>query len=87
AVLESTVDGFAVAEADFRMRGPGDVLGTAQSGLPPLRVADLLRDGEVLAEAKRWAAAVVEGDPELREYPGLRRQVERWLGEGMMRAS
>src|SRR6056297_24327 len=50
-VLESTSDGFELAEADFRLRGPGDVLGNRQSGLPPLRIADLGRDVELLVLA------------------------------------
>ncbi len=86
-VMERTGDGFVVAEEDFRLRGPGDVLGTAQSGLPPLAVADLLRDGEVLAAAKQRAEVVVAADPELRSHPELRRRVERWLEGGALRAT
>ena len=46
AVLEKTTDGFEIAETDFRLRGPGDLLGTAQTGLPPLKLGDLFRDAE-----------------------------------------
>ncbi len=74
AFVEST-DGFRLAELDFTMRGPGDLLGTRQHGLPPLRIADLARDGAVLEEARRDARAMVEKDPALEqeEHALLRR--------------
>src|SRR6266436_2622698 len=65
AVLEKTNDGFEIAEADLRFRGPGDLLGTAQSGLPPLRVADLLQDADLLDEARGIARAILDLDPSL----------------------
>jgi ATP-dependent DNA helicase RecG len=52
-------DGFALAEIDFRLRGPGDLFGVRQHGLPPLRIADLARDAQVLEEARRAACALV----------------------------
>jgi len=52
AVLEQTSDGFLIAERDLEARGPGDLLGTRQSGLPPLRVADPIKDLSHLAEAR-----------------------------------
>ncbi len=63
--LESSSDGFQLAEIDFRLRGPGELFGTRQHGLPPLRVADLLRDTELLTEARRDALALVAADPGL----------------------
>lgn len=54
-VLVNTADGFAIAEADFRHRGPGDFLGVKQSGLPKLRFGDLLNDRDLLIEARRLA--------------------------------
>ncbi len=57
AILEQTTDGFLIAEKDLEARGPGDLLGTRQSGLPPLRIADPVRDLHHLAEARRDAAA------------------------------
>jgi len=57
AILEQTTDGFLIAEKDLEARGPGDLLGTRQSGLPPLRIADPVRDLHRLAEARRDAAA------------------------------
>ena len=63
--LEQTADGFAVAEADLRLRGPGDLLGTAQSGLPGLRLGDLVRDAALVRTARRLAADVMDRDPSL----------------------
>jgi len=77
SVLASTDDGFRLAEQDLQMRGPGDLLGTKQIGLPPLRIADLVRDSEVLICARRIAQKIVEQDPdlELSEHAKLKRQV------------
>jgi ATP-dependent DNA helicase RecG len=58
--LESTSDGFKIAEADFQLRGPGDVLGTRQHGDLPLRVADLVRDQKILLETRKAAFELVE---------------------------
>jgi len=66
AALVRTDDGFEIAEADLALRGPGELFGTRQAGIPRLRFADLRRHLELLAEARRAAARVVERDPELR---------------------
>jgi ATP-dependent DNA helicase RecG len=70
-----TNDGFRLAEIDFALRGPGDVLGTRQHGLPPLRIANLQRDTAALEEARRDARALVDADPGLTklEHALLRR--------------
>ena len=68
AVLEKTTDGFAVAEADWEMRGPGDLLGTAQSGLPALKIGNLKRDAELMQRARAAAMSIFETDPGL-EWP------------------
>jgi ATP-dependent DNA helicase RecG len=77
----ATTDGFALAERDFALRGPGDLVGTRQSGAPPLYLADLLRDTAVVAEARRDALEIFERDPELAD-PSLARLrrviVDRW---------
>ena len=54
-VLEQTTDGFEIAEADLKMRGPGELLGAAQSGLPPFRFADLAGDRAIVECAREWA--------------------------------
>ncbi|HTF57877.1 MAG TPA: helicase-related protein, partial [Planctomycetota bacterium] len=64
-VLASTTDGFKIAEADLKLRGPGEFFGTRQSGLPEFRVADLLGDAALLAWAREDAFARIERDPGL----------------------
>jgi ATP-dependent DNA helicase RecG len=59
-VLEKTTDGFAIAEKDLEARGPGDLLGTRQSGLPPLLIADPIRDLARLGEARRLVRERIE---------------------------
>jgi ATP-dependent DNA helicase RecG len=73
----STSDGFQLAELDFALRGPGDLFSTQQHGLPPLRIADLRRDQDVLAEARREAERLFAADPGLArsEHARLRRQM------------
>jgi ATP-dependent DNA helicase RecG len=70
-------DGFKLAEKDFEIRGAGDLFGTQQHGMPPLRVADLVRDKEVLYEARKDALEMVLADPGLAqpEHAKLRRQM------------
>ena len=63
--LEKTTDGFAVAEADLKFRGPGDLLGTAQSGLPGLRLGDLVQDARLVRTARRLANEILDADPDL----------------------
>lgn len=63
--FEKCDDGFELAELDLRIRGPGDLLGTSQSGLPPLRVADLAKDGDLLEFARDAARELLAKDPEL----------------------
>ncbi|HUP81548.1 MAG TPA: ATP-dependent DNA helicase RecG [Pirellula sp.] len=82
SVLASTDDGFRLAEQDLQMRGPGDLLGTKQVGLPPLRIADLVRDADVLIQARGLAQKIVEHDPnlEMAEHAKLKRQVKQRHG-------
>jgi ATP-dependent DNA helicase RecG len=65
AIMEQTCDGFKIAEEDFNIRGPGEFLGTRQSGLPDFRVANILRDVKVLHEARRAAFELAARDPDL----------------------
>jgi ATP-dependent DNA helicase RecG len=73
----STSDGFELAEMDFELRGPGDLFGTQQHGVPPLRIADLRRDKAILEEARREAQALFAADPGLKrpDHSRLRRQM------------
>ncbi len=75
-VLVRSTDGFEIAEMDLRLRGPGQVLGTRQSGLPDLALASLADDGSVLEEAREEAADILREDPELRDYVVLRRLLD-----------
>jgi ATP-dependent DNA helicase RecG len=70
-VLVRTSDGFEIAEMDLRLRGPGQVLGTRQSGLPDLALASLTEDGTVLEEARDVARQITAADPELQQHQGL----------------
>ena len=72
-VLERTSDGFEIAEADLRLRGPGDVLGTVQSGLSELRFPDFLADTVLLIEARALANQVIAKDPHLNGIHGSMR--------------
>ncbi len=75
-VLEQSQDGFFIAEMDMRLRGPGQVLGTKQSGLPDFALASLVEDQEVLELARGAAFRVMEEDESLNSLPLLRRELE-----------
>lgn len=77
AAFTQSTDGFELAEIDFRLRGPGDLLGTKQHGLPPLRMADLVRDREILLKARADAQEMLAQSPELSDaaFAKLRRMV------------
>jgi ATP-dependent DNA helicase RecG len=64
-VMQQTEDGFVIAEEDLKIRGPGEFLGTQQSGLPGFRVGHLIRDAELLVLAKQKAEEILEQDPKL----------------------
>ncbi len=71
-LLCSTEDGFVLAEEDMKMRGPGDLEGTQQSGLPiELAIASLARDGEILSQARQYAMQVLESDPDLSQAKNM----------------
>jgi ATP-dependent DNA helicase RecG len=80
-VMAQTTDGFVIAEKDLELRGPGELLGTRQSGLPEMVVANLARDQALLALAQEEARAIVERDPTLAEHRPLAKALaERWEG-------
>jgi ATP-dependent DNA helicase RecG len=85
AALAATTDGFRLAETDFALRGPGELFGTRQHGLPPLRIADLVRDAELLEEARRDALALTAADPGLAqpEHALLRRMALTRYGKAL----
>jgi ATP-dependent DNA helicase RecG len=74
-VMRSTTDGFVIAEKDLQLRGPGELLGTRQTGLAVFRVADLMRDAALLPTVHRAAESLLAEAPELAE-----RIVARWVG-------
>ena len=82
AVLERTSDGFEVAEADWELRGPGDLLGTAQSGLPALKIGNLRTDAHLMRRARAAAVSILERDPhlELPENQRFRRLIVEQQG-------
>jgi ATP-dependent DNA helicase RecG len=60
-----TSDGFEIAEVDLKLRGPGDLMGTQQSGLLNLKIADLVKDNDILKTARYYALQVLKEDPGL----------------------
>jgi ATP-dependent DNA helicase RecG len=84
--MASTNDGFKIAEVDLQLRGPGDFLGTRQSGLPDFKVASIVEDQEVLAIAKEEAQRLMDSDPDLShpEHQALKHAFEPYLKEKAM---
>lgn len=71
-LMTQTTDGFVIAEADMRMRGPGDIEGTMQSGIPfDLHIANLSTDGQIIAQARQAAERLLDSDPDL-QHPANR---------------
>ena len=80
-ILRETEDGFRIAEEDLQMRGAGDVIGTAQSGLPRFRIADLERQAALMATANTDARKLIENDANLKSARGKAVRVLLWLME------
>jgi len=78
-VLRETEDGFRISETDLQMRGAGDLIGTAQSGLPKFRIADLERQAGLMAVAQSDARALLNADPGLNSVRGQAARVLLWL--------
>jgi ATP-dependent DNA helicase RecG len=83
--ISQSADGFRIAEEDLKIRGPGDFMGTRQSGMPLLRVANLLRDFKALELARKEAFRLIDSDPKLADpaHRGLRKALSGALGERM----
>ena len=78
-----TTDGFVIAEEDLKLRGPGELFGTRQHGLPELNISDLVRNSEILETTKNIAVELIERDPELSssENSGLKERVRKMFGD------
>lgn len=87
-MMEKTSDGFKIAEFDLQLRGPGEFLGTKQSGLPGFKLANLVRDMAVLHEARAAAFELLKKDPQLKkpENAGVREELLRSHGPGALAA-
>ncbi len=75
ATMRETNDGFVIAEKDLELRGPGELLGTRQTGLATFRVADLARDAALLPQVREMADRLLAESPALAD-----RIVQRWVG-------
>jgi ATP-dependent DNA helicase RecG len=81
-IMVRSNDGFRIAEEDLDIRGPGEFFGTRQSGMPDLRIANIVRDAKILDIARREAFDLIDRDPELKDFPLLRNALEIfWKGK------
>ena len=81
-IMAKSNDGFRIAEEDLKIRGPGEFFGTRQSGLPDLKIANIVRDAILLNAARREAFNLIERDPDLKGFPQLRKSLEAfWEGK------
>ncbi|MDH3533894.1 MAG: ATP-dependent DNA helicase RecG [Gammaproteobacteria bacterium] len=76
SVLRETNDGFIVAQKDLELRGPGELLGTKQTGLPEYRIADLVRDADLMPSVQKTAETLLRSQPD-----AARAIIRRWLGD------
>jgi len=84
-IMTQTDNGFRIAEEDLRIRGPGEFFGTAQHGLPELKIADLLRDTDLLRMAQRDAFALAGDDPDLIQprHQVLLKELQKQFGDNL----
>jgi ATP-dependent DNA helicase RecG len=81
-IMALTDDGFRIAEEDLAIRGAGDFFGTRQAGMPDLKHADMARDIRLLEAVRNEAFGLIDADPELEEYPSLKKRVDVfWKGK------
>ena len=78
-VMETTTDGFKIADEDLKLRGPGEFFGSRQHGLPEMKIADMLEDRSTLEETQRAAREIIAHDPELSspESTALKNEIQR----------
>ncbi len=74
-IMTKTNDGFVISQEDLKIRGPGEFLGTRQSGLPDLKLVDLILDAEILDLARKKAIYIIKEDPTLESYPELKQLI------------
>ena len=84
-IMEASSDGFYIAEEDLKLRGPGEIFGTRQHGLPDMRLADMAKHMNVLNDARDEAKAILEDDPKLQKPQNqpLKRRVIKLMGKDM----
>ena len=82
-ILCSTEDGFVIAEEDLKLRGPGEIFGTRQHGLPELNLSDLVRNADILEKARAAAKTMIETDPALiaPQHQILKQKIQKMFGE------
>ena len=85
-VLASTTDGFKIADEDLKLRGPGDFFGSRQHGLPEMKIANMMTDGEVIKETREAAEKLLKNNPALagEDFEMLRKAVNRLFSGGSM---
>jgi len=78
-IMRQSNDGFEIAQKDMELRGPGDLLGTRQTGLPALRIADLARDGNLIPQVQKTADILIN------DYPKhVQSLIKRWIVNQLM---
>jgi ATP-dependent DNA helicase RecG len=82
-VISATNDGFKIAEEDLKLRGPGDFFGEMQHGLPDLKIANPLKDLEILSHARQYAYKIIKSDPHLQapQHKCIREHLHYWFGD------
>ena len=85
-ILESTGDGFKIADEDLKLRGPGDFFGSRQHGLPDLKIANMLSNGDIIRETHYAAEKLLKNNPALEgeEYSLLRKSVNDMFSKGIV---